>query len=130
MSEYVQGTLTFANLMLSIFVMVYAASFLQKTQDSSHRKPWSSLFFASIVFFLLESVKALHFLEIINLGNSAFYLDSLFIAAVLFTFILQHKVLVEQGVILIHGRGNHTTIKKHSETDTEIKHMITITKKK
>ena len=130
MTEFIQGTLTFANLMLSIFVMVYAASFIQKSNHKSHRKPWISLFFASIVFFLLESVKALHFLEFINLGNTAFYLDSLFIAAVLFTFIFQHKMLVEQGIILIHTRGSHATITKQKETETEIHHIVTIKKNK
>ncbi|MCA9478588.1 MAG: hypothetical protein KC535_05565 [Nanoarchaeota archaeon] len=127
-SEFIQGTLTFANLMLSIFVLVYAASFIQKSESHQHRRPWVSLFFASTVFFLLESVKALHFLEFINLGNAIFYLDSVFIAVVLFTFIFQHKMLIEQGIILIHRRGNKTTIRKQKETATEIHHIVTIKK--
>lgn len=129
MAEFIQGTLTFANLMLSIFVMVYAASLILKSPTRQHKIPWVSLFFASIVFFILESAKALHFLGFIDIGSATVYLDSLFISAVLFVFVIQHRILVGQEFILIHRRGKKTSIQKHSETKTEVRHLVTIKKK-
>ncbi|MGM5481804.1 MAG: hypothetical protein ACQESE_05345 [Nanobdellota archaeon] len=107
MTFFMQGALSFANILISIFVLVFAISFLKKTVGVKDRNPWIFLLIAVIVFFLMQVAKIFHLLGYIDISGYSFYLDSMFIAIILFTFIFQYNLILTSEKIEIEKKKAH-----------------------
>lgn len=101
MDYFIQGSLSFANILLAAFVLFFAISFLRKTKETKDRNPWFFLLVAVVVFFCIQILKVVELMGYINLDTYMFYLDSMFIAIVLFTFIFQYNLILSSELIQI-----------------------------
>ncbi|MBN1175617.1 hypothetical protein JXA48_03160 [Candidatus Woesearchaeota archaeon] len=101
MTYFIQGSLSFANILLAVFVLFFAISFLRKTKENKDRNPWLFLLIAVVVFFCIQILKVLELMGHIHLDTYMFYLDSMFIAIVLFTFIFQYNLILSSELIQI-----------------------------
>ncbi|MBD3209498.1 hypothetical protein GF367_03705 [Candidatus Woesearchaeota archaeon] len=99
--DYLSGILEIANVFISLFVLIYAWSFLRQTADVKDRKPWVFLFVAAIVFFLFEVVGVLDVFNISKVPGLRSFLESAFIALILFVFIFQYDLILKSDLILI-----------------------------
>ncbi|MFP4195955.1 MAG: hypothetical protein ACLFSN_04275 [Candidatus Woesearchaeota archaeon] len=104
MTFFMQGALSFANILISIFVLVFAISFLKKTVKRKDRNPWIFLLIAVIVFFFMQVTKVFDLLGYINISGYSFYMDSMFIAIILFTFIFQYNLILNSELIEIRKK--------------------------
>jgi hypothetical protein len=99
--DYLGGILEIANVIISLFVLIYAWSFLRQTADVRDRKPWVYLFIAAAVFFLFEVLGVLDVFNFSNIPNLRSFLESAFIALILFVFIFQYDLILKSDLILI-----------------------------
>ncbi|MFP4524633.1 MAG: hypothetical protein ACLFO2_04985 [Candidatus Woesearchaeota archaeon] len=100
-SSYLGGILEIANVFISLFVLIYAWSFLKQTQDVRDRKPWVFLFIAAVVFFAFEVVGVLDIFALSQIPGLRNFLESAFIALILFVFIFQYDLILKSDLILI-----------------------------
>lgn len=107
MTSFVHGMLGIANIVLSIFVLLFAIGFLRKTKRMKNRNPWIFLLIAVIIFFVIQTTKLLSVLGIIPLTGYSFYLNSMFVAILLFTFIFQYNLILNSELIEIKKKKNH-----------------------
>lgn len=107
----IQGILSFTNIFIAVFVLVFAASFLKKTESHRHRNPWIFLFCAVIIFFFIQILKVFELLGQVDLGGYMFYLDSMFLAVVLFTFVFQYNLILNSELIQITRKKDVDEIK-------------------
>ncbi|MGM5480357.1 MAG: hypothetical protein ACQESC_02770 [Nanobdellota archaeon] len=114
MGLLLHGALGIANIIISLFVLCFAIVFLKKTVKVKDRNPWIFLLIAVVVFFAIEVLKIASFVGWINLHAYSFYLDSMFIAILLFTFIFQYNLILNSELIAIRRKKKRTTSKKNS----------------
>ncbi|MBW2983036.1 hypothetical protein KY327_01905 [Candidatus Woesearchaeota archaeon] len=100
-ASYLGGILEIANVFISLFVLIYAWSFLKQTQDVRDRKPWVFLFIAAVVFFAFEVVGVLDIFALSQIPGLRNFLESAFIALILFVFIFQYDLILKSDLILI-----------------------------
>ena len=119
MYSYINGILEIANVFISLFVLIYAWSFLRQTSDVKDRRPWVMLFIAAIVFFIFEIVGVLNIFQLSSIPGLRSFLESTFIALILFVFIFQYDLILKSDLILItrkirkeHEEKEFTTKKK------------------
>lgn len=110
MTYFIQGSLSFANILLAVFVLFFAISFLRKTKENRDRNPWIFLLIAVVVFFCIQILKVLELMGHINLNTYMFYLDSMFIAIVLFTFIFQYNLILSSELIQIKRKTSSSEL--------------------
>lgn len=116
--EYFSSMLDVANVFISLFVLVYAWSFLKQTADVRDRKPWVFLFIAAVVFFIFELVGVLGVFDVFMIPGLQSFLESVFIALILFVFIFQFDLILKSDLILITrkiAREEHLAIEKNEE---------------
>lgn len=104
---FIEGVLSIANILLSIFVLAFAIIFLRKTVHHRNRNPWLFLMVAISVFFLMQVLNILSILGFMNVSFLRYYLDSMFIAIVLFTFIFQYNLVLNSELIVITKNSKH-----------------------
>lgn len=90
-----------ANLFISLFVLIYAWSFLKQTADVRDRKPWVFLFIATIVFFIFELVGVIDLFHLSEVPGVTSLFETIFIALILFVFIFQYDLILKSDLILI-----------------------------
>ncbi|MBN1274936.1 hypothetical protein JXA12_01450 [Candidatus Woesearchaeota archaeon] len=100
-NAYLSGILEIANVFISLFVLIYAWSFLRQTADVRDRRPWVFLFIAAVVFFIFEVVGVLNVMNLSNIPGLHSFLESAFIALILFVFIFQYDLILKSDLILI-----------------------------
>ena len=100
-NAYLSGILEIANVFIALFVLIYAWSFLRQTTDVRDRKPWVYLFFAALVFFLFELVGVFDAFNLSSIPGLRSFLESTFIALILFVFIFQYDLILKSDLILI-----------------------------
>lgn len=126
MSYFIQGSLSFANILLAVFVLFFAFSFLKKTKENKDRNPWIFLFMAVVIFFIIQILKVLELMGHINLDVYMFYLDSMFIAIILFTFVFQYNLILNSEIIQISRKSGGKDIKN---LESELKSVERIERK-
>ncbi len=117
-SLFLQGVMSYTNLVLALFVLVFAIFFLRETAHTKHRQPWVFLLFAIIVFFSLQVVNVLGILGFVNISSFRFIFDLLFLTIILFTFIFQYSLILHSEKLMIQ---RHEKITK-KQTKTPKKH--------
>jgi len=100
-SLFVQGMISFANLVIATFVLIFAIFFLRETVHTKYRYPWIFLLVAVIVFFSLQIVNVLSLFGFVEIGMYRFIFDLLFLAVILFTFIFQYTLILHSEKIMI-----------------------------
>jgi len=123
MIDFIQGSLSFANILLAVFVLFFAISFLRKTKYTKDRNPWLFLLVAVIIFFCIQVLKIFELLGHIRLDTYMFYLDSMFIAIILFTFIFQYNLILSSELIQIKRKD---ASKGLSDLESELKSVEVI----
>jgi amino acid transporter len=113
--SFFQGMISYANLLLALFVLVFAIFFLKDTVHHKHRHPWIFLLCAVVVFFLLQVINVLSILGILNLNNFRFIFDLLFLGIVLFTFIFQYTLILKSEKIFIQ---QHQRVKRRHQKNS------------
>lgn len=108
-SLFLQGMISYANLLLALFVLIFAIFFLKDTVHHKHRNPWVFLLCAVVVFFLLQVINVLSIVGLVNLNSFRFVFDLLFLAIILFTFIFQYTLILKSEKIFIR---QHARVKK------------------
>ena len=98
---FIQGALTVANLLVSLFVLIFAILFLARTKSVRARQPWIFLMIAVIVFFIMQLFNTLVILEVAHIEGYQFIFDSMLIAILLFTFIFQYNLILNSELITI-----------------------------
>ncbi|MBR9692907.1 hypothetical protein GOV07_03155 [Candidatus Woesearchaeota archaeon] len=101
------NTLEFSKLIISIFIMFYAYYFLRRSEAYVERRPWVILFFASMFLFVVELVTALQLFRGVQYGLPFYddlrrFAEFAFLGFFLFSFIYQHKLLLERRMIVIN----------------------------
>jgi hypothetical protein len=114
--EQLNGILEIANVFISLFVLIYAWSFLRQTADVRDRKPWVFLFIATVIFFAFEVIGVLDIFTISHIPGLRGFLESVFIALILFVFIFQYDLILKSDLILITRK-----IEKEESDEKEIK---------
>ena len=99
--QQLSGILDIANVFISFFVLIYAWSFLRQTQDVRDRRPWVFLFIATAIFFIFEVIGALNVFNISQMPGLGSFLETVFIALILFVFIFQYDLILKSDLILI-----------------------------
>ena len=125
MADFIQGFLSFANILLAVFVLFFAISFLKKTKETKDRNPWLFLLIAVIIFFVIQILKVLELMGHISLDSYMFYLDSMFIAIILFTFIFQYNLILSSELIQIKRKDDPEL----KDLESELKSVEKIEKK-
>lgn len=102
---FYEGVVSIANLLISIFVLIFAIFFLHRMRHHRGKKPWVLLFFAIIVFLVLQIFNVLGIVGLFDLTQYRLYFDLIFLAIMLLTFIMQYNlVLHSERVIEEHRR--------------------------
>ncbi len=116
MAGFLSSILEIANVFISLFVLIYAFSFLKQTADVKDRRPWVFLFFAAFVFFIFEVVGLLNLFSISEIPALMSFLESIFIALILFVFIFQYDLILKSDLILITRK----IAKEEEELETKV----------
>ncbi|USN45479.1 MAG: hypothetical protein H6502_05540 [Candidatus Woesearchaeota archaeon] len=98
---YFKQILDLANVFISLFVLLYAYSFLQKTNNVRDRRPWVWLTVATMIFFIAQVLHVMFPTPDEVLISVKFFLQTTFIGMVLFVFIFQYDMIVKSELILI-----------------------------
>ncbi len=114
-----ESIINIANLFISLFVLIYAWSFLKQTADVRDRKPWVFLFIATIVFFIFELVGVLDLFKLSTIPGVTSLFETIFIALILFVFIFQYDLILKSDLILI-------TRKMTEEEDADLEDSTSI----
>jgi hypothetical protein len=101
MNTFLQGSLIITNLLISLFVLVFACMFLHSTKSVEGRKPWLFLLFAVVIFFVMQVVTAIWFFTGLDTTQFTYVFNSMFIAILLFTFIFQYNLILNSELITI-----------------------------
>ena len=124
LSLYLGGMLEIANVFISLFVLVYAWSFLKQTSDVRDRKPWVFLFIAAIVFFCFELIGVLGIFELFTIPGLRSFLESVFIALILFVFIFQFDLILKSDLILITRKIEREEQEAQAHKEAKIKEHL------
>jgi hypothetical protein len=117
-SSYIANLLQIANLFISIFIIILAYLFFQKTKPHKERTPWILLFVAVILFFIFELMGLL----ITPIPEVRDFFKTLFIAFMLYVFVYQHYLLKDSQNITIQNINNKTKLNvKEIVKETKIK---------
>ena len=101
------SALEFSKLIISIFVMFYAYYFLRRSEAYIERRPWVILFLASMFLFVVELVTTLQLFRGAQYALPFYddlrrFAEFAFLGFFLFSFIYQHKLLLERRLIIIN----------------------------
>ena len=121
MSYYLHGVFAIANIILSVFVLWFAFSFLKRTSQGKDRNPWFFMFFAVVVFFVMQLINILHLFGITDFTTYRIYFDSMFLAIILFTFVFQYNLILNSELILIAGKSVEK--KARDEASSELRRL-------
>ncbi len=115
--DYIIGVLRITNLLIAIFILLYAYLFLIKTTRRSERKPWDYLFFSAFIFLLYQvfSIVALFANSqfwAVNEGVVGVLVEFLFSGLVLLAFVSQHDLILNSPLILISRKGDEEYTEK------------------
>lgn len=102
--NYWTEILSFANVIISLFVVAFAIVFLKKTEPINGRKPWVYLFMAVVIFLLFQIFKVIGLFSAGAWPELADFLQTLFIGLVLYVFIYQYHLLYKSGVIVVKSK--------------------------
>ncbi|MFC1648525.1 hypothetical protein ACFL1B_03620 [Nanoarchaeota archaeon] len=108
------GTLEFAKVAMSIFIMAYAYFFLRRTESYYERKPWEYLYIAALCLFAIQVIGTLQLFNadafkhelVMNLKS---FVEFAFLGFFLFSFIFQHNMLLKRGKIMLEEKPTRTT---------------------
>jgi len=106
MNSYIQGLFTIANVIIALFISLYAYLFLTKTNKHRERRPWDFLFVSSLLFLIFELVSLFVYFGIIQFVGFDLLVVSkifefLYSGFVLLAFINQHDLILKSHLILI-----------------------------
>lgn len=121
MSYYLHGVFAIANMVLSLFVLWFAFSFLKRTSGGKDRNPWFFMLFAVVIFFVMQVINVLHLFGITDFTTYRIYFDSMFLAIILFTFVFQYNLILNSELILIAGKTAGR--KAHDEVSDELESL-------
>jgi len=93
------------NFLISLFILVFAIFYLRSVWRSNSRNPWLLLFFAIIVFFILQVANLLSVAGYFSMVEARWVFDAVFLAIVLFTLIFQYYLLYLSE--LKHSKKKH-----------------------
>lgn len=102
--EYVKYLLGFANIFISLFIIIFAVIFLRKTEPHENRKPWSYMLVAVIVYFLFEVLSVVGVFSTSILPELKDFFKTFFVAIVLYVFVYQHYLISKSNKILIRRK--------------------------
>ena len=102
--SFLQGMISIANLLISLFVLIFAIFFLGRMHHHRKKKPWVFLFGAVIVYFALQVANILSYAGLFNMEVFRFYFDLIFLAIVLFTFVLQYNLVLHSDRHQLHKK--------------------------
>jgi hypothetical protein len=105
--EFVGVWLSYANIFIATFIMIYAYLFLNQTNSHHDRRPWEFLFAASILYLGYHILFAMYLSGFTSLG-AAIATDVfrdlfafLYGGCVLLAFVSQHDLILRSQLILI-----------------------------
>ncbi|MGV8168673.1 MAG: hypothetical protein ACP5N3_01315 [Candidatus Nanoarchaeia archaeon] len=102
--------LQWANVFISLFIIIIAYFFFQKTKPHKNRTPWIILFIAVFMFFVFEISSVL--LPSLNpIPELKDFFKTLFVGFVLYVFVYEHYLIQHSDVIVIEKKD-----KKNSES--------------
>ncbi len=104
------GTLEFAKVLITIFIMFYAYFFLTRTEKYEERRPWVFLFIGSMFLFVSQVITALQMFrglvfDTILVTSLLKFVEFGFLTFFLFCFLYQHHMLRKRGVILLEEKS-------------------------
>ncbi len=105
----VVGTVVVAKVLISVFVMVYAYSFLKRSDAVAEKKPWEYLYVASMFLFLAETLDALQLFKpkeypLFYFKSVERFLEFLFLGFLLLSFKYQNYLLAKKEELLIRKK--------------------------
>ncbi len=121
MFDYFAEVLEIANVFVALFVLAYAYSFLRQTSEARDRKPWVFLFIAAVVFFVFEVIGVLNIFRITHFNELRSFLETVFIALILFVFIFQYDLILKSDLILITRKIASEELKRNDDLEDELK---------
>ncbi len=104
MIGYFEGVLEAATFFISIFIIIYAFRFLNKSHRHRDRLPWELLIVATVVFMVQEAIAVIYLFQGREMVGVRSLLQAVFAALLLFTFALQHDLIHKQASIRIHNK--------------------------
>ena len=102
--EFFQGVIETANVFISLFALVYAFMFLQKTTRHKDRLPWEFLMVAALMFFGAETLKVIRLINKSTFHGLDDLLMLLFVSFLLLSFIFQHNLFKTKEMVLIYKK--------------------------
>ena len=112
MSSYMSITLEFANLVISLFALIYGVFFIVFTARHKHKLPWIFLTISIALFFIFQLLFLLSSFgiesELLNL--SKLFAGTGFASMVLLSFVYQMDLILKSSYILIQKKGSKKII--------------------
>ncbi|MFW6230448.1 MAG: hypothetical protein ACOC32_00295 [Nanoarchaeota archaeon] len=107
MEAYLEITLEFANIVISLFAFIYGLFFLVYTAKHKHKMPWVYLTVAAVLFFLFQGFSLLESFGIDSdvLSIIRLVLGTGFASMVLLSFVWQMDLIMNSSYILIEKKG-------------------------
>lgn len=125
---YVATLLQLANIFISIFIIIIAYLFFEKTKPHKERTPWILLFVAVIIFFFFE-LSGLIFRFVNPIPEVRDFFKTLFIAFVLYVFVYQNYLLKTSSSIIIDKKETTKKDEKEKNINKQKKLQNKINKK-
>ncbi|MFC1648902.1 hypothetical protein ACFL1B_05585 [Nanoarchaeota archaeon] len=104
--EFVAGVIRITNMLIAIFILLYAYLFLIKTSRRHERRPWDYLFVSAFIFLMYQIfLLVLYFAqpEILSMNSAkvGLFVEFIFSGLVLLAFVSQHDLISKSPLILI-----------------------------
>jgi hypothetical protein len=117
---YMANLFKWANVFISLFIILIAYSFFQRTKPHNNRTPWIILFVAVITFFIFETSNALfpNLNPILELRD---FFKTLFVAFILYVFVYERYLIEHSKAIIIESKDDKLADDKNSSFSSELK---------
>jgi hypothetical protein len=106
---YMANLFKWANVFISMFIILIAYSFFQRTKPHNSRTPWIILFIAVIMFFIFEFSNAA-FPNLNPIPELRDFFKTLFVAFILYVFVYENYLITHSNSIVIEKKDNISTI--------------------
>lgn len=102
---YMTSLFKWANVFISLFIILIAYSFFQRTKPHSSRTPRIILFIAVIMFFIFELSNAV-FPDLNPIPEMRDFFKTLFVAFVLYVFVYENYLIAHSDKIVIEKKDS------------------------
>ena len=107
--NFIIGMLRITNLLISIFILLYAYLFLNKAAKRTERRPWDYLFIASFIFLLYQIFSLTYYFSKSPLPISSslitMMVEFLYSGLILLAFVSQHELIIRSPLLLISRKS-------------------------